>query len=405
MPISALPQDTICRIGATLAITSPVALLKELLDNAIDSGATSIDVIVSSNTVDRVEVRDNGHGIHPDDFDSLGRPGHTSKLRSFDELDTLGGSSLGFRGVALASASAVSNVSLTTSVSTEPVATVMSLTKGGGISAQRHSPAPVGTTVCATDLFAHLPVRLEATVKEAPRHLAKMKELLYSYALARHRIRLRFVVPKTPTLSWSYAPAAHGGVREAAMQLFGTELASQCIFEISPSRSPEAPSSNRLNGLDASTNRETGPVFEALLPKPSADVRKIGRGAFISVDSRPISSVRGTAKKLYALFKERISAHFSQAHSSDVPKNPFLSLNIRCPSRYYDMNIEALKDDVLFKDEQQVLDQFLSFISLIYSTAEVNCSAQLAAEATNDVMPIGVSSEAREHGLTPQVRP
>src|SRR5690348_6177351 len=104
MPISALSEGTVRTLGSALVITSPLLLLKELLDNAIDSGATSVDVIVSPNTVDKIEVRDNGHGIDPGNFESLGRPGHTSKLRSFDELSKVGATTLGFRGAALASA-------------------------------------------------------------------------------------------------------------------------------------------------------------------------------------------------------------------------------------------------------------------------------------------------------------
>ncbi|GAB1311202.1 PMS1 protein 1 [Madurella fahalii] len=381
MPISALPEGTVRQLGSTLVITNPVVLLKELLDNAIDSGATSIDVLVSLNAIDRIEVRDNGHGIQQDDFDSLGRPGHTSKLRSFGELEKLGGRTLGFRGAALASANDLADISLTTRASAEQVATVITLAKGGGIGSQRHASAPVGTTVCATGLFSNLPVRRQVSIKEAPKYLARMKELLQAYALARHWIRLRFTVLKTPNLSWSYVPAANGGVKEAAMQLFSTELASQCIFEVYSSKDHRTGPSNTWSGLDVS-DEETCPVFEALLPRRAADPRKIGKSAFISVDSRPLSPARGTAKKLYVIFKECLGDHSAHAHSTDLPKDPFISLNVRCPLGYYDVNVETSKDDVVFREEQYIFDRFRSFLSGIYSAPEDQAPAKLPLEPT-----------------------
>jgi DNA mismatch repair protein MutL len=398
MAISPLPEGTVRQLGSTLVITSPDLLLKELLDNAIDSGATSVDVLVSPNTVDKIEVRDNGHGICPSDFDCLGRPGHTSKLRSVDELDTLGGATLGFRGTALASANALASVSLTTRVPTEPVATVISLAKGGGIGTQRHVGAPVGTTVSVTGLFSHLPVRLQLAVKEAPKSLVKMKDLLQSYALTRPGVRLRFTVMKAPSLSWSYAPAPNGGVKEAAMQLFGTQFASQCTLRVFPSQT--------TRDGDGQLLAEQGPIFEALLPRPEADPRKIAKGAFLSVDARPISSTRGTGKRLVSTFRRHLADYFSRARSDDPPKDPFIKLNIRCPQGSYDVNVEPSKENVLFKDEQRILDEFGSFLSSIYAVSERRHSPQPynSAEATRDAeSSSGVAPELSANRLALQV--
>ena len=407
MSILPLPEGTVRQLGSTLVIVSPTLLLKELLDNAIDSGATSIDVLVSPNTVDKIEVRDNGHGISSDDFDFLGCPGHTSKLRSFNELGALGGSTLGFRGAALASANTLADISLTTRVSTEHLANVISLAKGGGIDARRPAAAPVGTTIRVTGLFQHLPVRLQVAMQEAPKSLGKMKDLLRSYTLARPGLRLRFAVLKNPNLSWSYAPASDGDVKNAAMQLFGTELASQCSFETFPSeRSQESaqPVHTQYN-LDASPEREAGPIFEALLPRPGADSRKIIKGAFLSVDSRPVSPARGTAKKLVSLFKTHLGRHLARVRPEDPPKDPFIRLNIRCLPGSYDVNVEPLKDDVIFKDEQDLLDRFEAFLLLIYSTPEPHASppppvTRVEADADS---PVGVAPEVLGRYLPSQV--
>src|SRR4051812_39238226 len=114
MAITALPDSTIHLLGSSQVLTTPTSLVKELVDNALDAKATSVDILISPNTIDKIEVRDNGHGIPQADLDSLGRRGHTSKLRSFDELKSIGGVSLGFRGEALASAVQLGSVSVTT---------------------------------------------------------------------------------------------------------------------------------------------------------------------------------------------------------------------------------------------------------------------------------------------------
>src|SRR5882757_6662139 len=104
MAITALPEGTVHLLGSAQVLTTPTSLIKELIDNSLDAKATSVDIFLSPNTLDKLEVRDNGHGIPQEDLDALGRRGHTSKLRSFDELKSIGGVSLGFRGEALASA-------------------------------------------------------------------------------------------------------------------------------------------------------------------------------------------------------------------------------------------------------------------------------------------------------------
>ncbi|KAK3299111.1 uncharacterized protein B0H64DRAFT_318308 [Chaetomium fimeti] len=406
MSIVPLPEATVRNLGSSLVITSPVLLLKELVDNAIDAGATSIDVLVSPNTVDKIEVRDNGHGISPADFGYLACPGHTSKLRSLDELDALGGRTLGFRGVALASVNNLANVSLSTRVSTEHVAAVISLAKGGGVDTLRHAGAPVGTAVCVTDLFSHLPVRSQVTVREAPKNLTRMKELLQSYALTRPTVKLRFTVLKTPSLSWSYAPAANSDVKAAAIQIFGTELASQCSFETYPSKIAQDDDklSSNQNVPGCLPEQATKVVFEALLPRPTADPQKISKGAFISVDARPVSAARGTAKKLVSIFKGRIEGHFASARSIATPKSPFIRLNIRCPPGSYDVNVEPSKDDVLFKAEHHIIDQFESFLSYVYPATRGGPShlSPITATETDVEAPGGKAAESFSPCPSPQ---
>ncbi|KAK3941839.1 hypothetical protein QBC46DRAFT_429145 [Diplogelasinospora grovesii] len=364
MPISPLPPAAARQLGSALVITTPVDVVKELLDNALDSGATSVEVLVSPNTVDEIVLRDDGHGVHPDDFDLLGRPGHTSKLKTLDELSIVGARSLGFRGVALSSINTLAKVSVTTRMFGEPVAAALHLSDVGGVAKQLPSPAPVGTTVSVTDLFSRYPVRRQAAIKGAPKTLAKIKELLYAYKLARPAIRLSFKVSKQANFSYLHAQKT-ATVKEAVMQLFGTELTSSCIF-MDFSAHMEARVSDEDNVLDSAHREHPGPVFEAVLPRSDANPHRVAKGAFISVDSRPLSSTRGFAKRIYSAFKSQLARAILRPDSKETLKDPFIRLNIICPPRSYDPNVEPSKDNVLFTDEDSLFDQFKSFLSTAY---------------------------------------
>jgi DNA mismatch repair ATPase MutL len=108
--------------------------VKELIDNALDARATAIFVEIAANTIDTVQVRDNGHGIAPEDREFVCRRYYTSKIRDFDELREIGGKWLGFRGEAMASMAEMSgSLSVTTRVDGEPVAALLKIGRNGKI--------------------------------------------------------------------------------------------------------------------------------------------------------------------------------------------------------------------------------------------------------------------------------
>ncbi|KAK1505191.1 uncharacterized protein CCOS01_16765 [Colletotrichum costaricense] len=181
MSISQLPQATVRQLGSSVVIPSPVSLVKELVDNAIDAHANHIEIRTSANAIDKIQVRDNGHGISSEDYDALGRRSHTSKLRTFEELQCKGGQTLGFRGDALASVNAVSKLTITTRTTRDPVAILLVLNpKGGGFTDKKHVAGSVGTTVDVSDLFANIPVRRQQILKESKKTYAQIKDLLQS---------------------------------------------------------------------------------------------------------------------------------------------------------------------------------------------------------------------------------
>ncbi|KAI1734452.1 hypothetical protein F4680DRAFT_462422 [Xylaria scruposa] len=357
-----LPDSTTQLISSHAQVVTPVLLVKELLDNAIDARATSVEILISPDTVSKIEVRDDGGGIHPNDYDALGRRGHTSKLRSIEELGGLVGKSLGFRGEALASVNSMADVTITTKISTEPIAAALQLIPNkGGILTQKPTSAPIGTSVSVTKIFAHQPVRRQIATKEAKRTIEKIQELLRSYAMARPQLRLLFKILQTPTKTWSYSPKRNATLSEAALQLFGIEVASNCLLK------KLQPSYTNADG-DSAVQQISKPacsdlMFEVLLANPNVDLQKTPKRHYFSVDGRPINAGRGIAKRLLNIYLEHLRSSKCSKDISDC----FISLNMSCPPGSYDANIEPSKDNVLFSDEQVVLEAFRHLCDDIYN--------------------------------------
>lgn len=394
--ISRLPDSATRLLSSHMVVVTPLQLVKELLDNAIDAKATSIEILVSPNTISRVEVRDDGVGIHPDDYDALGRRGHTSKLKDIEELGCLVGKTLGFRGEALASANSMADITITTKISTEPVAAVLQLIPNeGGVLTQKSISSPVGTTVNVTNLFGRQPVREQIAIKEAKKTLGKIQELLRSYAMARPQLKLLFKVLQTSTNTWSYSPKRNATPTEAALQLFGIEMAANCLlktFRISNSGSKSS-----SPALEPSKYGTSDFVLEALFINPNTDPQKVPRGHYFSVDGRPINAGRGITKRLLNIYVEHLKLSTLAKSTSDY----FIRLDICCPPGTYDANIEPSKDNVLFSDEHVILDGFRRLCSEIYRPATVDHRDKLdsANAQLHGVLTIRSLSQGRSHDL------
>jgi DNA mismatch repair ATPase MutL len=134
MPIVPLPDSTVRAIGSSLVLNDACSVVKELVDNALDAIATSVTVEISLDALDIIQVKDNGQGIGVEDRQLVCKRGCTSKIRTFEDLDKLGGSFLGFRGEALASVAELSEaVALTTRVGGEVVGTTLKFGRDGSL--------------------------------------------------------------------------------------------------------------------------------------------------------------------------------------------------------------------------------------------------------------------------------
>lgn len=132
MPIQSLSDSDIRALGSSLVLNDARSVIKELIDNALDAHADTIFIEISANTIDVIQVRDNGSGIGVEDRNLLCKRGCTSKIRTIQDLENLGGSSLGFRGEALASVAGLSNcVVVTTRIDGELVGSASTFDRKG----------------------------------------------------------------------------------------------------------------------------------------------------------------------------------------------------------------------------------------------------------------------------------
>jgi DNA mismatch repair protein MutL len=353
MTIRALPASTVRLLGSSVNIPTPPALVKELLDNALDARATSVWVTISANTVDKIQVKDDGDGINMDDFDCLGRRAHTSKLQSFDELKRNEVRTLGFRGEAIAAANSLALITIVTKRTTDPIGTRIRLKPGiGGVEAQSPAAAPLGTTVKAEKLFEAIPVRKQQALKESHKAISKIKNILQAYAMARPHLRLSLKVIGEPKQDWIYAPSANPTVHDAVMKIFGKDLAAGCEIVQAKFTLDHTSSEKKIECA----------TMDAMMPLDTCEPRLLnGKGAFVSVDSRPLSSTIRFGKKVVSIFKSHYACLREMKGLPSKLSCPFVRIDIQCLHASYDFNVAPLKDEVLFEEEQKILDLFEKF--------------------------------------------
>ncbi|KAG7347267.1 dienelactone hydrolase family protein [Nitzschia inconspicua] len=181
--IALLPQHVIDQIAAGEVVQRPVSVVKELLENSLDAGATHIVVHVERGGLSKLSISDNGSGISPTDLPLLATRHATSKLKTVDDFSTL--STFGFRGEAVASTSMVSRLlTVTTRTVNHPTAYTQCYQNGRPMS---DKPKPcartVGTTLVVQDLFYNVPHRQKAYQKRENEEYAKILSVVQQYAV------------------------------------------------------------------------------------------------------------------------------------------------------------------------------------------------------------------------------
>lgn len=186
MGIKVLPEIVAAQIAAGEVVERPASVVKELLENALDAGATDIQIEIEDGGKQLIRVSDNGHGIASDEVELAFMRHATSKIETIDDLSHI--RTLGFRGEALHSIASVSRLTLTTRAHNEPTGTRIVI-HGGQVVEKRAIGAPSGTVVSVEDLFFNTPARLKF-LKSSTTERRHITAMATNYAMAYPHVRL-----------------------------------------------------------------------------------------------------------------------------------------------------------------------------------------------------------------------
>lgn len=310
-----LDTNTSNQIAAGEVVEKPASVVKELVENALDAGADSIEVTIFEGGTEYIRVADNGCGMTEQNARMALQRHATSKIREVDDLRSL--HTLGFRGEALPSIASVSRFELLTRPQQEELATSIKV-NGGEVEECIQTGGPAGTTVIVKDLFYNVPARRKflKTVSTEGRYIT---EMLTRIALARPDVRFKLTsndkeVLVTPGL---------GNLKDTITALYGKKV-SEDLLPV------------KLDGVFA------GILVQGFIGKPT--LLKGTRGwQTILVNGRSISNLM-------------ISKAIEHAYQSQIPKRgfAFAVLDIQVDPATIDVNVHPQKSEIKFSDESAI---------------------------------------------------
>ena len=310
--IHLLPTDLINQIAAGEVVERPASVVKELIENAIDAGATTIDVLLENGGKQLIEVRDNGCGMSREDAALAIERHATSKIRDFDDLTRV--RTLGFRGEALPSIASVSRFLLTTSDGDSGEATQIECDPMTGTRSVRPGARDRGTTISVRELFENVPARRKF-LRSSDAEFRSIVTVVSSYAL--------------PLPSRAFRLEHNGRV----------------VLDLPP----------------ASSDRERiiqviGADIESHLAPVEATIGVVGAHGFVTRGLR-----FGSRRNQYffvngRLVKDRVLTHAANraADAFDADGHPAIVLFLDMPPEQVDVNVHPAKTEVRFRDSSHV---------------------------------------------------
>lgn len=221
MTIQVLAEEVASQIAAGEVIERPASVVKELIENSIDAGATKIIIHIEEAGKKLIEITDDGCGIPANELETAVKRHATSKLRTADDLFHI--RTLGFRGEALAAAGSVSRMTITTRTADSDTGWRI-VVDGGFVTSNKPVGAPYGTTIMIEDLFYNVPARLKF-LKSDTTERNQIETLISRYALAYPTIRWQLINETKTTLQTN----GNGNYREILAEIYGLDIAKQFI--------------------------------------------------------------------------------------------------------------------------------------------------------------------------------
>lgn len=334
--INQLDSSVYNRIAAGEVVERPKSVIKELVENSIDAGATEITIEIEDGGKSSIKITDNGCGISREYVATAFLPHATSKISNVEDLDTI--ATLGFRGEALASIASVSIIELTTRAFDEQVGSRIEL-KGGEVIGIEDADCNNGTTICVRRLFYNTPAR-EKFLKKAKSEEGEVTKTVSDLILANPTIAFRYYADSSCIFT-----STGGGLEDAVFAVYPRSITSKLI-----------PVSYRQGNYSVS-----GYISTPELTKPNRSYQTAiinGRIIVNSTVSTAISSGYGSA-----LMKRAF---------------PVYVIDVVMPFDELDVNVHPNKTDVRFLDSRNIF-------SLLYRAVESALSGNAAVFSARNV--------------------
>src|SRR5580692_10522970 len=344
--IHVLSETVANQIAAGEVVERPASVVKEMLENSLDAGATRIKISVEAGGKKLIQITDNGCGMVRDDAMLAFERHATSKIKNAEDL--LSVATLGFRGEALPSIASVSRLRLETRAEEEAAGTVVEI-NGGKIARVEEAGLPLGTSITVRDLFFNTPAR-KKFLKAESTELSHIASLVTHYALAHPEKHFEL---HSATNAMLVAPPV-AGYSERVYQVFGKETLDQLIPVASrqslehvglppppPWRRKEEENDEEAAPKDPGEMRVHG-----FVSKP--EIQKLNRNSiFVFVNGR--------------LIRDRLVQHaLTEAYRNIIPPTvyPVVLLFLEMPSGEVDVNVHPSKTEVRFR-QQSVMHDFV----------------------------------------------
>ena len=216
-----LDDLTINKIAAGEVIERPASVVKELIENSIDAGANKITIDIRNGGISYIRITDNGKGFIPDDMEIAFERHATSKIRKAQDLETV--TSMGFRGEALASIAAISNVELISRTEDNEIGKKIEV-KGGKVLNFEDSGCPKGSTITVTDLFFNTPVRYKFLKKDFT-EAGYIEDTVTRIALVNPQISIKLINSGKTVIQTS----GNGDMKSVIYSIYGKDVAENII--------------------------------------------------------------------------------------------------------------------------------------------------------------------------------
>ena len=343
-----LDELTINQIAAGEVIERPASVIKEMVENSIDAGATNITVEIKNGGISYIKVTDNGKGIAQDDLEIAFERHATSKIRSADDLNTV--TSMGFRGEALASIAAIANVELISKTQEQEIGYKV-VVEAGEVLSKEEAGCQTGTSITVRNLFFNTPVRYKFLKKDYTES-GYIEDVITRIALVNPNIAIKLINTGKTVIQTN----GSGDLKNVIYSIYGKDVANS-ILEVSY-------------------------IYEDIMVK--------------GVIGKPEIARSNRSQQLFFVNKRYIkdktlSAATEQAYKGLIPigKFGFVVLNIEMNPAKVDVNVHPAKLEVRFEEENKV------FQSIYHAIKDTLLKSELVANSEN-------SEKQEKDSITPR---